>query len=91
MAKNANRKQLKYLELLKQLKEKYKQVKFVTLSISAIGFFDKTSSGFNDMMKDLQIYTTQMSFVIRKIITIAIRTLTIYFVGIINSGIIRSS
>ena len=58
---------LNYIEFVKQLKEKYEQVKFVNFSISALGFFDKTSSDFTDMMKDLHV-----RFVVRKIINIAI-------------------
>ena len=38
ISKNANRKRLKYLELAKQLREKYKQLRFVNLSFSAFGF-----------------------------------------------------
>ena len=69
----------KYLELGKQLREKYKQVKFVNLSISALGFFGKTSSDFTNMMNDLHMDTAQTSFVIRKIINIAIRILYYVF------------
>ena len=43
----------KYLELVKQLKKKHKQVKFVNPSISVLGLFDKLSSNFIDMMIDL--------------------------------------
>ena len=68
MVKNANPKQLKYLELVKQLRGKYKQVMFVNLSISAIGLFEKTSFDFTNMKKDQHIDNAQMSFVIRKII-----------------------
>ena len=48
IVKNDNPKRLGSLELVKQLMEKYKQVKFVNLSISALGLFDKTSS---DLLK----------------------------------------
>ena len=37
------------------------------------GLFDKTSSDFIDMMKDLRMDNAQTNFVIRKIINIAIR------------------
>ena len=73
MVKNANRKRLKHLELLKQLKEKYKQVKFVNLSLGAFGLCDKSPSDFTDMMKNLHMDTAQTSFIIRKIINVAIR------------------
>ena len=68
-----NRKRLKYLEFVKQMMEKYKQVRFVNLSISALSFCDATSSDFIDMMKDQQIDIAQTSFVIRKIRNIANR------------------
>ena len=53
MVVNANQKRRKYLELVKHLKEKNKQVKFVNLPISALGLFDQTSPDFTDMMKGL--------------------------------------
>ena len=62
MVKNANRKRLKYLELLEQLKEKYKQVKFVNLSSSALGLFDKTWFDFIDIMKDLDMDNAKTNF-----------------------------
>ena len=66
LAKNTNRKQLKYLELVNPLIANYKQVKFLNLSISSFGLFDKTSSTFIDMMKDFGMATDQTSFVIKK-------------------------
>ena len=74
LAKNSNRKRLKYLELVNQLTENYNQVKFVNLSISSLGLFDKSSCAFIDMMKDLDMSTDQTSFTIRKIMNIAIRS-----------------
>ena len=35
-------------------------MKFVKLSISALGLLDKTSSDFTDMMNDLQMDTAQI-------------------------------
>ena len=72
MVKNANPKQLRYLELVKQLRGKYKQVMFVNLSISALGLFEKTSFDFTNMKKDQHIDNVQTSFVIWKIIDEAI-------------------
>ena len=69
---NANLKRLKYLELVNQLIDNYKQVKFVNLSKGSLGLFEM-SSDFSDMMKDLEISTDQMSFTIRKIMNSAIR------------------
>ena len=57
---------------MKQLKEKYKQVNLVKLSLSALGLFDKTSSDFTGMIKDLDMDNAQTDFVIRKIINIAL-------------------
>jgi len=74
LAKNANRKKLKYLELVNQLKDNYRLVKFVNLSMSSLGLFDKSSSDFIDMMKDLEITTDQTSFIIKRIMNIAIRS-----------------
>ena len=57
-----NRKRLRYLELVKQLKEKYKQVRFLNSSGSAFGLFDTSSSDFIDLMKGLQMDSAQTSF-----------------------------
>ena len=73
-AKNANRKKLKYLELVNQLIDNYKQFKLVNLTMSSLGLFDKSSSCFIDMMKDLEITTDQTSFIIKRIMNIAIRS-----------------
>ena len=73
LAKNANRKKLKYLELVNQLIDNYKQVKFVNFSMSSLGLFDKSSSCFIDMIKDFEMTTEQTNFIIKGIINVAIR------------------
>ena len=73
LPKNANRKKLKYLEVLNQLKDNYRLVKFFNLSMSSLGLFDKSSSEFIDMMKDLELTTDQTSFIIKRIMNVAIR------------------
>ena len=74
MVKSANRRQFSYLELVKHMEEKYKQIKFAILSIIALGLFDKTSSDFTDTMKDLHMDNVQTCLLIGEIIYIAINT-----------------
>ena len=42
---NTERKKQKYKELVQQLKNEYDKVNFVDLSISALGIYDKSTTG----------------------------------------------
>ena len=46
--------------------------------MSSLGLFDKSSSEFIDMMKDLEMTTDQTSFIIKRTMNVTIRTL--YFI-----------
>ena len=47
---NINRKHSKYKELIEVQKKRFPSVKFVNLSMSALGVFDKESAGFLNML-----------------------------------------
>ena len=51
---NAERKAQKYRDLALQQSNKYANVKFINLSMSALGIFDKSTSDFLDMLIDLR-------------------------------------
>ena len=71
---NINRKHLKYEKLIMDQKKKFNSVKFINLSISALGVFDKESAAFLKMLEDMHLRKTHTKYVIRRIINIAIRS-----------------
>ena len=71
---NINRKHEKYKELIRELNNHFTTIKFINLSISAIGVFEKESSTFLKMLKDLDIDENHIKYCIKKIINIAIRS-----------------
>ena len=71
---NINRKYSKYKELIGELKRKFNCVKFINLSVSALGVFDNESAAFIDMLEGLDVNKNHVSYYIKKIITIAIRS-----------------
>ena len=70
---NIKRKRSKYVILIKELLNHFKIVKFINLSISALGVFDHESSAFIEMLKELNVDNHQ-KYIIRKVINIAIRS-----------------
>ena len=70
---NAMRRKEKYLNLIKEMSRNYRCVKFVNLSMSSLGVFSNECSMFLDVMNDIGIYKKQQPYVIKKMITIAIR------------------
>ena len=71
---NINRKFSKYKELIKELKRKFNCVKFINLSVSALGVFDNESTAFIDMLERLDVNKNHVTYYIKKIITTAIRS-----------------
>ena len=69
-----NRKHLKYEKLIMDQKKKFTSVKFINLSIGALGVFDKESATFLKMLEDMHLDKTHTKYVIRRIINIAIRS-----------------
>ena len=74
LSTNAERKAQKYRDLVLQQSNKYANVKFINLSMSALGIFDKSTSDFLDMLTDLHFDTATKNYIARKLTTIAIRT-----------------
>ena len=71
---NAERKSQKYGDLVLHQSNKYPKVKFINLSMSALGILDKYTSDFLDMLTHLQFDAATKNPILRKIATIAIRT-----------------
>ena len=71
---NINRKRLKYEKLIMDQKKKFNTVKFINLSISALGVFDKESTAFLKMLEDMHLDKAHIKYLIRRIINIAIRS-----------------
>ena len=71
---NIKRKQEKYTYVITEQERHFKTVKFINLSISALGVFDKESSAFIKMLNRLDISENQTKYCIKKIINICIRS-----------------
>ena len=71
---NINRKHLKYDKLIMDQKKKFNSVKFINLSISALGIFNKKSAAFLKMLEDMHLDKTHTKYIIKRIINIAIRS-----------------
>ena len=71
---NANRKFNKYRYLLNDLSSKYRQVKFLNLSISSLGIFGQSCDSFIQMCNDLTTNTGHTNFIFTKLTSIIIRT-----------------
>ncbi len=74
LRKNTERKKLKYKELVREQNKHFNSVKFVNLSMSALGDFSKECSTFIEMLNDLGFNKSQKDYCIRRMTTIAIRT-----------------
>ena len=72
--KNSHRKHSKYNDLIRQQEHLFSKVKYVNLSVSALGVFDQLSQSFLDMLKDLNYNPSTRNYIVRKISNIAIRT-----------------
>ena len=68
---NIERKRSKYAILIKELLKHFKTVKFINLSISALGVFDHESPA---LTKELNVDNNHQKYIIRKVINIAIRS-----------------
>ena len=74
LTNNVIRKKSKYEDLVRKQKENFGTVKFINLSISALGIFDKECHTFLEMLNDLDLDKKYQNYYIRNIINIAIRT-----------------
>ena len=71
---NSHRKEEKYRPLLKDLNCDYRQVQFVSLSISCLGIFGQSSDSFLEMCKCIGIDQSYLNYILNKISSIIIRT-----------------
>ena len=71
---NVERKKTKYKNLMKELNEHFPSVKFINLSISSLGVFDKECYTFLDMIQTIGLDKSHQQYCMKKITTYAIRT-----------------
>ena len=71
---NAERKSIKYSQLVSDLSSQYTSITFVNLSMSSLGIFANSYPSFLDMCDSLFIDGDQRRFLISKLSTISIRT-----------------
>ena len=70
---NVKRKAQKYRDLVLQQSSKYTNVKFINMSMRALGIFDKCTSDFIYMLTDLQFDTATKNYILRNITTVTIK------------------
>ena len=70
---NVERKIAKYKNLIKDLSEKFLAVKFINLSISSLGVWDKECSSFLEMLETIGLDKRHQQYSIKKITSYAIR------------------
>ncbi len=68
------RKKAKYRELIRQLGNNFRQVKFINLSMSSLGIFAPECSTFLDMLENVGLDKNHQIFCVRKMMTTAIRS-----------------
>ena len=71
---NAERKHEKYYQLTRDLSLDFHSVKFINLSLSALGIFGKSCEPFIDMCKELEFNKQHTDFIMRKLPAIIIRS-----------------
>ena len=74
LQKNVQRNKAKYSQLISEQSEHFKKVKFINISISSIGVFAKECLTFINMLNDIGIDKNNQKYLIKQMMTIAIRT-----------------
>ncbi|CAB4020236.1 Hypothetical predicted protein, partial [Paramuricea clavata] len=74
LTNNVNREKAKYKNLIRELDQNFTCVKFINLSVSSLGVFDKECHTFVKMLNELGLDNQHQQYCIRKMITIAIRS-----------------
>ena len=72
---NSERKLNKYLALVASLSSSYDEVKFINVSMSSLGVFDKSCESLTKMLKDLDIEVPIQRRLLSKVMNIAIRSI----------------
>ena len=71
---NASRKYEKYRNLIQELSSNYHEVKFINISISSLGIFGNSCDAYIQMYKDLNCEEKHHNYILKKLITIILRT-----------------
>ena len=79
LEKIRNAKNLRYNTLIQRLKTTYRKVKFINLSLGAIGVDFKSQDTFSDLLSDLEVDKVHSSYVLSKISNICIRRIYYLF------------
>ena len=74
LSNNSNRKKLKYSNLVKELKDDYRSVTFVNISMSCLGVFANESISLLKMLDKIGFEKKHQDFCVKRMTTIAIRT-----------------
>ena len=74
LQKNVQGKKAKYSQLISEQSEHFEKVKFINISISSIGVFAKECLTFINMLNDIGIDKNNQKYLIKRMMTIAIRT-----------------
>ena len=74
MLKNAERKNLRYTELMRRFEIEYETVLFVNLSLGALVTISTPCESFVRMLKDFCYNKTQKNFILQRIMNICIRS-----------------
>ena len=70
---NSERKKNNYSQLLEDLKSRYKKVKFINLSMGAIGIYGDTCFNLKSVLKHLGLNENEVNHLLRKLCNICIR------------------
>ena len=73
LEKNRNAKNLRYNTLIQRLKTTYRKVKFINLSLGAIGVYSKAQHTLSDLLSDLEVDKAHSSYLVSKISNVCIR------------------
>ena len=79
LEKNRNAKNLRYNTLIQRLKRTYRKVKFINLSLGAIGFYSKSQDTFSNLFSDLEVDKAHSRYVLSKISNVCIKTMYYLF------------
>ena len=74
LSNNSKRKKLKYSNLVKELKDDYRSVTFVNISMSCLGVFANESISLLKMLDKIGFEKKHQDFCVKRMTTIAIRT-----------------
>ena len=73
LEKNRNAKNLGYNIMVQCLKTTYRKVKFINLSLGAIGVYSKAQHTLSDLLSDLEVDKAHSSYLVSKISNVSIR------------------